>query len=162
MSHGFYEKGRQILPSHHNKALYVITSVYYVELKRAMVDRGYSLNIMPLSMLEVVGIPESKIIDQSIEILGFGGNVPFTLSYTNLDLTMGPIRVVPRFHDIDARTSYHLLLESPGSINTRLYSPRTNSVSRPYGKTKKVYVSASESTFQRDEAYFSEASSFMN
>lgn len=61
------------------RPLYVIAHVHDVELKHALTDRGSSLNIMQLSTLEMVGIPISRIIKQSIKVAGFGDNTFFTL-----------------------------------------------------------------------------------
>lgn len=48
-------------------------------LKRGLIDLGSSINIMLLSMLEVVRIPHSRVIERLIEVLGFRGNTSFTL-----------------------------------------------------------------------------------
>lgn len=54
----FFKNGRHDLSSHHNRLLYVTASIpfihdrlLYVELKRAMVDPGPSLNIIPFIYL---------------------------------------------------------------------------------------------------------------
>lgn len=85
----FYKMDRQILPSHHNRSFYVTGSVHDVEMKPPLIDQGFSLNMMPLSKIEVVGIPRSKIFEQLIEVLDYGGNASFILDYINLDLIIG-------------------------------------------------------------------------
>lgn len=45
----FYENDRQVLPSYHNRPLYLTASIHDVDLKHALIDPGFSLNIMPLS-----------------------------------------------------------------------------------------------------------------
>lgn len=42
----------------------MIASICEVELKLAMVDLDSSLNIMPLSTLDAVGIPQDRIFKQ--------------------------------------------------------------------------------------------------
>lgn len=59
-------------------------------------------------MLEDLQIPRDRII--GYEVSGFGGSAFFTLSYTNLDLAIEPMRAATQFHVIDVRFSYHLLL----------------------------------------------------
>lgn len=56
----FYEKDRQIVLSHGNKPLYVTAYICDIKLSRKMVDPSSSLNIMPLSMLKVVGVPQER------------------------------------------------------------------------------------------------------
>lgn len=48
-----------------------------------LIDLGSSLNISPLSLLEVIGITRGKVVGHSV----FGGS--FTLVYVNLDLIFG-------------------------------------------------------------------------
>lgn len=78
-----------------------------------MINLGSSLNIIPLSTLWVVGVPQDGIIVQPMEVSGFGGNAMYTLAFINFNLTVGPMRTGTRFNIIDAHTLYHLLLERP-------------------------------------------------
>lgn len=56
------------LPSCHSRPPYVTAFVHEVELRRALIVSGSSLNIMPLLMLEVMGIPRGRIIEPLIEV----------------------------------------------------------------------------------------------
>lgn len=67
---------------------------------------------MPLTTLEVVGFPSSRIIEQPIDVSNFGGNAFFTLGYIHLDRTIGPMQAATSFYVIDACTSYYLLERS--------------------------------------------------
>lgn len=64
----FYEKDRQVAPSHHNRSLYVTASIRNFKLRRTMVDPGSSLNIIPLSTLKAVGILRERIAKQHVEV----------------------------------------------------------------------------------------------
>lgn len=44
----FYGGNRQVLPNHQNQPLCITSYVHDVELKRALIDLGYFLNIMPV------------------------------------------------------------------------------------------------------------------
>lgn len=55
----FYDNDRCGLPSTHNRPLYVTASGNGVELKRAMLDPGSSINIISLSTLDAVGVPQN-------------------------------------------------------------------------------------------------------
>lgn len=80
----FYEKDREILPSHHNRSL--TAHIHDAELRHTLINSGSSLNIMPLSIPEVVEIPRDKIIKQPIKVSDFRDNVFFSLGYINLNL----------------------------------------------------------------------------
>lgn len=46
------------------------TNILDVKLKRTLINLGSSVNIMPLSTLEIVGIPRDIIVEQPIELSG--------------------------------------------------------------------------------------------
>lgn len=50
----FYERDRQLLPSYHNKPFYVTTYAREVDLRPALIDPCFALNIIPSSKLTVV------------------------------------------------------------------------------------------------------------
>lgn len=87
----FSKKDKQIIPSYHNRPLYAAAFVHDVEQRRTLIDPRSSLNIMPPSSLEVVGIPQVRVVKQLIEVSSFGGSESFTLGYINVDLTIGLI-----------------------------------------------------------------------
>lgn len=106
----FYEKDKHVIPIHHNKPSYMTAHACSVELRRAMVDVGSSLKIMPLCTLEAMGIPRDRIIKQFTEVSGFGGSASIVVGFIKLDLTIGPVQVANRCHDYRCPTSYCFLL----------------------------------------------------
>lgn len=54
----FYENEWPNLPSQHNHPLYMTARARDVELKRDTLNQGSSLNIMSLSVLDAVGVPQ--------------------------------------------------------------------------------------------------------
>lgn len=64
------------------KPLYATAYIRDVALRHALVDSCFTLNIMPLTMLEAVGIPRDRTISVRFRRVRFG--------YINLDLTMNP------------------------------------------------------------------------
>lgn len=108
-----YVKDKQILPSHHNRKLYVTVYARNLELWHAFNPRSL-INIMHLLTLEVVGIPQDRVVKHLTEVSSFGGNTSFILGYINFDLVIEQTRATSLFHVIDARTSYHLLLGRHG------------------------------------------------
>lgn len=82
-------------------------------MKRAMLDPRSLLNIISLLVLEVVGLPRDRIMRQSIEVSGLGGNCSYSIGFVHLDLTVWPMRAAHQFHIIDSPTAYYQLLGRP-------------------------------------------------
>lgn len=53
----FHDNERHDLSSTHNRPFHVTANVKGVELKRAIIDPGSSLNIVSLTILDAIGIP---------------------------------------------------------------------------------------------------------
>lgn len=82
---GFYEKDRNILPSHYTRPLYMTWHIRYLELRRARVNLGSSLSIMPLSTFKAMGFPRDKwAACRGSEVIHH-----FTIGFINLDLIIG-------------------------------------------------------------------------
>lgn len=98
-----------------------------VKLKTIMplIDLCSSLNIMTLSMPEVMDIPLDKIIEQPIKVLDFGGNAFFTLDYFTLNLTWA-YASSRLFLCHWSQTSYHLLLWRPWIHKHKAWKPFRN------------------------------------
>lgn len=69
------------------------THVNKVELKRAILDGGASINIMPLTTFQQLGILEKRIVKSSIAIIGFKGDKKESMGYVVMDLAVGVIRL---------------------------------------------------------------------
>ena len=65
----------------HRRLLYLMANINGVQVRRALVDRGASLNLIALSTLEVVGLANRMILGAPMEITGFGGLVESTEGY---------------------------------------------------------------------------------
>ena len=57
----------------HSKTLDITTKINDVQIRRALVDTGASLNLVPTSTLKVIGIPFSRIVGAPIEVFSFAG-----------------------------------------------------------------------------------------
>lgn len=71
----FYDNEQHNLPNTHNQPLYVTANMKGVELKRGMLDPGFSLNIISLSVLDPQVIPRDRITRQPIEVASFRGHI---------------------------------------------------------------------------------------
>lgn len=81
-----------------------------LEARRTFIDNGASVNIMPLSTLRHLGIPEKKLVKKQIDITGFTSNRARTLGSIQVDVQVGKLRGPVTFHVIDADTTYHAVL----------------------------------------------------
>ncbi|KAK9943691.1 hypothetical protein M0R45_009292 [Rubus argutus] len=75
----------------HRRPLYLEAQVNGVFIRRALVDTGSSVNIVPLSVLKAAGIPTSRIVKSAVTISGFDNGSEDTMGYIQLDLK--PIRI---------------------------------------------------------------------
>ena len=65
----------------HRRPFYLMVTINNVQVRKALVDTGASLNLIALSTLEAVGLTSRRILGASIEIIGFGGSVESTEGY---------------------------------------------------------------------------------
>ena len=56
----------------HRRPLYLMATINGIQIRRALVDTGASLNLIALSTLEVVGLTGRRILGVPVEITGFG------------------------------------------------------------------------------------------
>ena len=68
----------------HRRPLYLAASINQIPIKRALVDTGASVNLIPLSTLQAIRIPERKIQGCPIEVIGFGGRGEYTAGHIQL------------------------------------------------------------------------------
>ena len=57
----------------HCRPLYLMVTINSVQIRRALVDIGLSLNLIALSTLEAMGLTDRWILGASMGIIGFGG-----------------------------------------------------------------------------------------
>ena len=95
------------------RPLYLMATINGVQIRRALVDIGASLNLIALSTLEAVGLAGKRILGATMEITGFGGSAKSTEGYVRLALKVGPIVALTKFYVINLEVSYHVLLGRP-------------------------------------------------
>ena len=57
----------------HRRPLYLAATINEVQVRRALVDTGSCINLVPLSTLQAVRISQKKIQGAPMEVRGFGG-----------------------------------------------------------------------------------------
>ena len=102
----------------HRMPLYLAASINQIPIKKALVDTGASVNLIPLSTLQAAGISERKIQGCPMEVTGFGGRGEYTVGHIQLWLKVGPIASLAQFHVVKMEVSYHVFLGRPWLHNT--------------------------------------------
>ena len=97
----------------HRRPFHLAATINQIPIKRALVDTGAFVNLIPLNTLKVAEIPESKILGFPMEVIGFRGIGECTIGYRKLWLKVGPIAALTHFHMVKIEVSYHVLLEWP-------------------------------------------------
>ena len=65
----------------HKKPLYLAASINQIPIKRALVDIGASINLIPLNTLQATGISERKIQGCPMEVTRFGRRDEYTAGH---------------------------------------------------------------------------------
>ena len=145
------------VPFSHNRPLFVTAYINGMEFKRAFLDGGASINIMPLETLKKLDIPEPRIIKSLVGIVGFGGEKKPSLGYIVLDLAVGPIRSPTKFHIIEGPTNYHVILGRSWMHKYAVVPSSYHQCLKGIWAGKKVTVPATERPFEACEAHLSDA-----
>ena len=127
-----------------------------VQVRKALVDIGPSLNLIALSTLEDVGLVDKGILGAPMEITGFGGLVESTEGYVQLALRVGPIVALTRFHVINAEVSYHVLLGCPWLHKHRLIPSTYHQCIKGRLNGRLVRIPANRNPFSQGEVNFAE------
>ena len=109
----FTDEDMKVKHPDHHRPLYLMATINDVQIRRALVDTGASLNLIVLSTLEAMGLDGRRILRAPMEITGFGGSAESTERYVQLALRVGPIVALTRFHVINSEVSYHVLMGCP-------------------------------------------------
>mgnify|MGYP000911897260 CR=1 FL=1 len=160
----FSDAGVQV-PHLHNRPLYVHSTVHGVEFKRALLDGGASLNIMPFTTFNAACIPETKLIPQSIDITGFENDTRKSLGHVTILLTLGKFSALAKFHVINADTSYHLLIGRAwmhkfGIVPSTYHQCMKGHIKKHDGKKKVITIHGTKRPFSNHEAYMADAEFF--
>ena len=68
----FSDEDMEVGYLNHKRPLYLATSINKISIKRALVDTGASINLIPLSALQAVRISKRKIQGCPMEVTGSG------------------------------------------------------------------------------------------
>ena len=140
----------------HRRPLYLAASINQIPIKRALVDIGASVNLIPLSTLQAAGISERKIQGCSIEVMGFGERGEYTASHIQLWLKVGPIASLTRFYVVRTEISYHMLLGRPWLHKYRLVPSTYHQRVKGRLNGRMIRIATNPSPFKQAEAHLVE------
>jgi hypothetical protein len=112
---------------------------------------------MPLHIFKRLGLDARKIHGDSVSILGFGENHQWTTGNALVELKVGPLRSLQKFHVIDAHPSYHLLLGRPWIHHHKAIPSSYYQCIKASTKNSMVTIRATQSPFAENESYLAEA-----
>uniref|UniRef100_A0A2N9J9Q0 RNA-directed DNA polymerase n=1 Tax=Fagus sylvatica TaxID=28930 RepID=A0A2N9J9Q0_FAGSY len=153
----FTDEDMEVQYPDHRRPLYLSAVIKNVQVRRALVDTGSCLNLIPLSTLQAVDLPHQKIQGSPMEVTGFGGMTEHTMGHVQLVLKVGPIVALTRFHVVNAETPYHVLLGRPWLHKHKLVSSTYHQCVKGRLNGKPIRIAANSYPFDQTEAHFVEA-----
>uniref|UniRef100_A0A2N9IRS3 RNA-directed DNA polymerase n=1 Tax=Fagus sylvatica TaxID=28930 RepID=A0A2N9IRS3_FAGSY len=153
----FTDEDMEVQYPDHRRPLYLPAVVKDVQVRRALVDTGSCLNLIPLSTLQAANVPQQKIQGSPMEVTGFGGVTEYTMGHVQLVLKVGPIVALTRFHVVNAETPYHVLLGRPWLHKHKLVSSTYHQCVKGRLNGKPIRIAANSCPFDQTEAHFVEA-----
>ena len=109
----FKEDSRTRNQPYHNKPLFVEAALEGRKVKRALIDSGSGVNVLPLGVMEALGIPAGRMKSSKMLLSTFQGKPVKTVGIVRVNLQVGPIKTMNDFHVVEGFPTYHILLGRP-------------------------------------------------
>ena len=139
-----------------NKPLYVTAFLGASRIKRALVDTGASVSILPLPTFDALGILRERIIPESMEVVGIGALQENNLRHVSFDVRARPIRAPTVMHVMEGNTSYHIILGCPWLKAYKVVASTYHQCVKAIWRNKQVVIEAIKMPFDRAELHFAE------
>lgn len=97
----------------HHDALVISILISNCLIKRTLVDNGSSTNVVFLSTLKEMQVPQSQIVKKFTTLIGFSGEHKQTLGEVTLAVFSEGLNTVCKFQVIDAPSAYNVILGRP-------------------------------------------------
>ena len=146
----------------HKRPLYLVASINQIPIKRAFMDTGASVNLIPLSTLQAAQISKRKIQGCPMEVTGFKGRDKYTASHIQLWLKVGPIASLARFNLVKTEVSYHVLLGRPWLHKHRLVPSTYHQCVKGRLNGKMIHIAANSSPIKQAKAHLVETMFYDN
>ena len=140
-----------------NKPLYVEAKINELVVKRALLDNGASMNLMPKHVFKALLHGQEHFVPLEVTFFGFTLAQSKIIWHIIVNLKVGPSRSPTRFHVFVEKTSYHLLLGRPW-IHIHNCIPSTlHQCLKANIKGQTIHVSVTKAPFTLDEVHLAEA-----
>ena len=153
----FTDEDMEVQYPDHRRPLYLSATINEVQVRRALVDTGSCINLIPLSTIQAAEISQKKIQGTPMEIKGFGGVGEYTKGHIQLVLKVGPIVALTRFHVVDSVVPYHILLGRPWLHKHQLIPSTYHQCVKGRLNGKPIRIAANSTPFDQFESHFVEA-----
>uniref|UniRef100_A0A2N9H7Y4 RNA-directed DNA polymerase n=1 Tax=Fagus sylvatica TaxID=28930 RepID=A0A2N9H7Y4_FAGSY len=153
----FTDEDMEVQYPDHRRPLYLSATINEVQVRRALVDTGSCINLIPLSTIQAAEISQKKIQGAPMEIKGFGGVGEYTKGHIQLVLKVGPIVALTRFHVVDSVVPYHILLGRPWLHKHQLIPSTYHQCVKGRLNGKPIRIAANSTPFDQSESHFVEA-----
>jgi hypothetical protein len=153
----FTDEDTEVQYQDHRRPLYLSATINEVQVRRALVDTGSCINLIPLSTIQAAEISQKKIQGASMEIKSFGGIGEYTKGHIQLVLKVGPIVALTRFHVVDSVVPYHILLGRPWLHKHHLIPSTYHQCVKGRLNGKPIRIAANPTPFDQSESHFVEA-----
>uniref|UniRef100_A0A2N9GLZ0 Retrotransposon gag domain-containing protein n=1 Tax=Fagus sylvatica TaxID=28930 RepID=A0A2N9GLZ0_FAGSY len=153
----FTDEDMKVQYPDHRRPLYLSATINEVQVRRALVDTGSCINLIPLSTIQAAEISQKKIQGAPMEIKGFGGVGEYTKGHIQLVLKVGPIVALTRFHVVDSMVPYHILLGRPWLHKHQLIPFTYHQRVKGRLNGKPIRIAANPKPFDQSESHFVEA-----
>jgi hypothetical protein len=153
----FANEDMEVQHPDHRRTLYLSATINEVQVRRALVDTGSCINLIPLSTIQAAEISQKKIQRAPMEIKGFGGVGEYTKGHIQLVLKVGPIVALTRFHVVDSVVPYHILLGRPWLHKHQLIPSTYHQCVKGRLNGKPIRIAANSMPFDQSESHFVEA-----
>ncbi|KAL4327943.1 uncharacterized protein [Arachis hypogaea] len=143
---------------YHNKLLYREAVVEGMKVRRALVDAGSGINIIPTHIFLEMGGSADQIRPTQVGLNAFNGVGVKSRGCVNAVLEVGPIKTNNKFHVVDGSSSYHILLGRPWIHLHRCVPSSWHQCIKSSWRGKDISISATVTPFDAGEAHLVDAS----
>jgi hypothetical protein len=95
----------------HLKAMYLKGYINGHPVNKILVDTSATVNIMPYSVLRLLGRSVEDLIKTNVALRDFNGQASEAQGFLNVDLTVGSKTVPTSFFIVNSKSTYTILLE---------------------------------------------------
>ena len=145
---------------YHNRPLYVEALVEGRKVRRALVDGGSGVNIIPTVVFHAMGLPFDQLRPTSIKLNTFHGEAVAPRGFIVVMLEVRPIKMPNKFQVVDGEPSYHILLGCPWLHLHQCVPSTWHQCIKSSFKGKDIEIPITKAPFDTSEAHLIDAGMF--